>query len=156
MNLLKGFNPKAEGIDEMAEFAASYIKEEKPALCLFAWDYPDHTGHSLGWYSKDYYDMLGILDGAIEKIVQAVEEEPDIADKTLIIISSDHGGHDFTHGSEIDVDLFSPLVIYGSKVKQCELSQPVYQYDIAATIAAALGLSTPSSWRGRPVTEAFK
>lgn len=148
------FTESPEGSDAMAEFAASYIIEKKPELTVLVWDYPDATGHTLGWYSKDYYDMLPMLDRNLETVVNAITGS-DIAGSTLIIVTADHGGHDFGHGTETDVDLFTPLVFYGPRVKAGEIEGPVYQYDIAATVASALRLPVPRSWRGRPIVDAF-
>lgn len=148
------FTESPESCDEMAAFAASYIVEKKPALSVLVWDYPDATGHTRGWYTKEYYEMLPRLDRNIQTIVEAIEAS-DIAGKTLIIVTSDHGGHDYGHGMELDSDLFSPLVIYGKGVHAGELQEPIYQYDIAATIASALRLPVPGTWRGKPVKEAF-
>lgn len=150
VSTLRAFPDSEAGVEEMARSAAQYFLEKKPALALLAWDYPDHTGHSLGWYTPDYYDMLARLDKAIETVVSAVESS-DVADRTLIIVTTDHGGHAYGHGEELDSDLFGPLVFYGPKVKAGELKEAVYQYDIAATVAAVLGLPVPPAWRGVPV-----
>lgn len=148
------FMDSPEGSDEMAGFAASYIVEKKPVLSVLAWDYPDVTGHTLGWYSKDYYDMLPKLDKNLQTVVEAIESS-DMARSTLIIVTSDHGGHEYGHGMEMDTDLFSPLVLYGPGVCGGEMQGAIYQYDIAATIASALRLPVPDSWRGKPISAAF-
>lgn len=148
------FTESPEGSDEMAEYAAGYIVEKQPALSILVWDYPDATGHTKGWYSQDYFEMLPLLDRNLQTVVEAIEASP-MAFRTLIIVTSDHGGHEFGHGMELDSDLFSPLVLYGPGVKQKEMKGAIYQYDIAATIASALRLPVPASWRGRPIEEAF-
>lgn len=148
------FTESPESSDEMADFAANYIVEKEPALSVLVWDYPDATGHTIGWYTKEYFDMLTRLDRNLQTIVEAIEAS-DIAGKTLILVTSDHGGHEFGHGMELDTDLFSPLVLYGAGVRKGELQRPVYQYDIAATIASALRLPVPDTWRGKPIKEAF-
>ncbi len=150
ISTVRGFPDTEDGVDAMARDAARYFLEKKPGLTLLAWDYPDHTGHSLGWYTPDYYDMLGRLDKAIETVVKAIESS-EAAGSTLIIVTTDHGGHAYGHGTEADCDLFGPLVICGPKVTVGELKDPVYQYDIAATVAAALRLPVPAFWRGTPV-----
>ena len=153
---VRQFPSEEKGIDEELSFVKRYIVSNKPELSAFVWDYPDHTGHSVGWYTPEYYSMLSKLDKVIRGVVEAVSEAG-ILDDTVIIVTSDHGGHNTWHGNPVDNDLFSPLVFYGKGVVQGrKLSTPVYQYDIAATIAYLLGLETPSSWRGVPTLEAFE
>lgn len=152
ISTLRSFPEREEGIQPMAAAAAEYTVRKKPALALFAWDFPDHTGHTLGWYTPAYYDMLEELDKAVETVVKAVEDS-EIADSTLIIITTDHGGHATWHGNEVDSDLFGPLVLYGPGIPAGEMQKPVYQYDIAATVADALGLPVPDSWRGKSALE---
>lgn len=148
------FPDNPEGSDAMAEFAASYIVETQPALSVLAWDYPDATGHSCGWFSEEYYEMLASLDRNVQTVVEAIEASP-MAARTLIIVTADHGGHNRGHGTEQDVDLFCPLVLNGPGVRVGEMQGAFYQYDIAATIASVLRLHVPDSWRGKPITEAF-
>ena len=149
------FPDSPEGTEDMANYAASHIAEKQPALSVLAWDYPDYTGHTCGWYSKEYYEMLPQLDRYLQTVVEAIEASP-MASSTLIIVTSDHGGHDMGHGMELDTDLFCPLVLYGPGVQAKEMKGAIYQYDIAATIASVLRLPVPDSWRGKPITEAFK
>ena len=148
------FPESLEGNDDMAEFVAGYITEKKPALTLVVWDYPDVTGHESGWYSDTYYEVLEKLDHNLQTVVDAIDSS-DIAGRTLIMVTSDHGGHEFGHGKELDSDLFSPLILNGQGVREGEMQGAIYQYDIAATVAAVLGLPVPDSWRGRPIAEAF-
>lgn len=143
-----------EGTDAMTEFSARHITEKQPALSALVWDYPDYTGHTVGWYTKEYFEMLSILDSKLQAIVEAIEASP-MAASTLIIVTADHGGHDLGHGMELDTDLFCPLVLYGPGVRVGEMKGPIYQYDIAATIASVLNLPVPDSWRGKPIEEAF-
>ena len=150
------FDGSLEGIDAMADFAANYFKEKKPALAAFCWDYPDHVGHASGWGSPEYYEDLAQLDKAIGTVRAAVEESG-LADRTLVIVTADHGGHDKGHGKPLDEDLFAPFVAVGPGVKAGhELAVPMYEYDIAATIANALGVNDfPSSWRGLPILDLY-
>jgi len=76
-------------------------------------------------------------------------------DDTLIIVTSDHGGHDSTHGENIPEDMTIPWVISGPGVVPGELTTQVYTMDTAATAAFALGLPIPAEWDGIPVYETF-
>jgi predicted AlkP superfamily pyrophosphatase or phosphodiesterase len=151
------FDGTAEGTDAMADFAAQYIRDKKPVLAAFAWDYPDHTGHASGWGSPEYYENLAQLDRIVGKIRAAVEEAG-LAGRTLILVTADHGGHGTGHGQPLDADLFAPFVALGPGVRAgYEITGPIYEYDIAATVADALGIREfPASWRGLPVREIYE
>ena len=155
ISMVGKFEGTEDGIEEQLAFVADYIKNSKPELAAFVWDYPDHTGHSVGWYTGEYYSMLKRLDAVVSGVKKAIEEAG-MMDDTVLIITSDHGGHQKGHGASVDSDLFSPLIFYGKGIRRgVEISGPVYQYDVAATIADILGLDIPSYWRGKPAREIF-
>ena len=43
------------------QFAVNYLKEKKPMYCAVIFEYPDHTGHTYKWESKEYYEKLDEL-----------------------------------------------------------------------------------------------
>lgn len=137
------------------DWVRKVLKEDRPALGVFVWDYPDHVGHAVGWYTGTYYDSVSSMDSVVGEVVRALEEAG-MSDSTLLVVTSDHGGHRTVHGKAVAEDVFSPLLLWGRYARPAaRIPGPVYQYDVAATIAAALGLERPSSWRGVPVQEAF-
>lgn len=74
----------------------------------------------------------------------------------IVIICSDHGGIGYGHGGESPEEVIIPMLISGSGVKSgYRIANPYYQYDLAATVAFAMGLEAPQAWIGRPVKEAF-
>ena len=155
-SMTRQFGDSIEDASDEFAFAAGYIKEKKPVLAAFICDYPDVTGHSLGWYTPEYYAMLGRIDGFVGDIRKAIVEAG-IGESTLLIVTSDHGGHERGHGQALDEDVFGPFVVSGPGIRKGHcLKLPVYQYDIAATIADALGLEMPEQWRGRPVAEMYE
>ena len=145
-----------DSLETNCDRIVQYIREHKPLFFAPCFDGLDGTGHSAGWYSRDYYDYLARLDKCIGRIIQALKDAG-IYDETVIIVTGDHGGHDKGHGTLAMEDMESPLVIFGKNVKQgYQIQSPVVQYDIAATIAYALGIEIPQVWRGKPVKEAFQ
>jgi arylsulfatase A-like enzyme len=76
-------------------------------------------------------------------------------ESTMIIVTSDHGGHDTTHGHNQPEDMTIPWIISGPRVKPGQLSEQVYVTDTAATAAFVLGLPLQPEWDGAPVLEAF-
>lgn len=146
-NYVKGFAVSDVGSELMKDAAISYIKEKKPAVAAFFWDYPDKIGHTIGWYTDAYMNELTHVDSIIKDIFEACVSVG-IIDNTLFVITSDHGGHDKTHGQPFIADLEAPLIILGERVSPGEIKVPVMQYDVAAILADYMNLEHPMAWRG--------
>lgn len=151
---VKGFSVTLAGSEMMKDHTVSYIKEKKPGLACFVWDYPDKTGHSVGWYTPEYMSELSHIDTIIEAVVNSCVEAG-IIDKTLFIVTSDHGGHDKTHHQPLISDLETPFVLFGQGVKAQEITVPLMQYDVASIIADYLSLDQPVAWRGKTPVDLF-
>ena len=142
------FPISVNGSEQMKEAAIDYIKNKKPGLAFFAWDYPDRSGHTEGWYTDSYFSELTHIDVIINSIVEACVQAG-IIDKTLFVITSDHGGHAKTHGQPMMSDLETPFLLYGKGIKSGEIQDPLMQYDVASLLADYLCLEKPIAWRGR-------
>lgn len=114
----------------------------------------DYTGHEYGWLSKMQLKALQTGDAALGQLLVALESSG-LRTSTLVIVSSDHGGHKKSHGSDLPEDLTIPWIISGPGVLPGPLSSFVHTTDTAATAAYMLGLPIPAEWNGRPVNEAF-
>ena len=133
-----------------------YIMDKRPTLCTVVYDYPDHFGHSSGFDSEDYYESLKVLDESLGLIIQTVKDAG-IYDKTIFVITSDHGGVDKTHGGKTLKEMETPFVIFGNNIKKgFKISDSMMQYDVAATIAYIFGLDMPQVWIGRPIYSVFE
>ncbi|MDP6966472.1 MAG: hypothetical protein QF551_04275, partial [Candidatus Marinimicrobia bacterium] len=53
-----------------------------------------------------------------------------------------------THGTAHDCDTHIPLIIAGSGIKKTMRQDPVWTVDVAPTVAAYLGISTPDDLDG--------
>lgn len=147
---------KNAGGKELAENAARYIREEKPTLVHICFGEPDHVGHTIGWGTDEYYAKLAEIDSYIGQITNAVKEAG-IADRSVIIFTSDHGGFDKGHGGKTMIEMETPFIISGKGInRDHEITESMMQFDIAPTIAKILGLSAPQVWIGRPVAGAFR
>lgn len=141
---------------EINNSACKYIKEKKPSLSTIIYDYPDHFGHATGFDSKEYYESLKMLDKSLDLIIQAVKDAG-IFDKSVFIVTSDHGGDGKVHGGKSLKEMETPFIIFGYNIKKgFEISDSMMQYDIAATIAYIFGLDVPQAWIGRPVKTVFE
>ncbi|MCR9226068.1 MAG: alkaline phosphatase family protein [Flavobacteriaceae bacterium] len=141
--------------DKTTQAAVKYIKEHRPKFTFVHLDHVDHAGHSQGHASPEYYRSVEKADALIAEIVNSTKDAG-VFEKTLFIISADHGGLGFGHGGESLAEMEIPFIMYGAGIKKgYKIEETVYQYDNAPTVAYAMGLQTPQAWIGRPVKGAF-
>ena len=114
----------------------------------------DLAGHDHGWMSKKQLKAHAADDAAFGLILQVLKDHG-MYESTIIIVTSDHGGHDTTHGYDLPEDMTIPWIISGPRVQPGQLSTQVHTMDTAATSAFVLGLPLPPEWDGVPVFEAF-
>jgi len=114
----------------------------------------DLIGHDYGWMSRKQLETYAFDDESLGYILQSLKING-MYDGTTIIITSDHGGHDTTHGFDLYEDMTIPWIVSGPGVLPMQLTGPVHTMDTAATAAFALGLPIPPEWDGKPVLEAF-
>ena len=142
--------------EHTADVAITTLTEQKPTLTFIHFDHVDHAGHAYGWGSSEYNKAVTEADGYVDEIFESLESAA-MLDETLVIIASDHGGVGTRHGGDSMAELETPWLMVGPGVeKDFKISQAVYIYDTAATIAAVLGVAQPYSWIGRPVLSAFE
>ncbi|GGC23765.1 phosphodiesterase [Parapedobacter defluvii] len=141
--------------DSTAEAFSQYIATRKPVFAFIQLDHVDGAGHHYGHMTKEYLAAITHADSLIAHILEGIAQAG-IADQTLLIISSDHGGIGHGHGGEHPEEVTIPILIAGQGVKAgYVVQQPTYTYDIAATAALALGVTQPYAWVGRPIKPAF-
>ena len=100
--------------------------------------------------SAAYLDAIAGADRAVGRVLAALPAG------TTVIVTADHGGHDFNHGTTQPADMLIPWVVAGPRVAVRTLTTKVVTTDTAATAAWVLGLSLPGGATGRPVLEAFE
>lgn len=140
----------------VAKQASAWVKEHKPALAFIHFGDPDSAGHKSGWGSPEQKEALKVTDQALWQFMQALKEAG-IADRSVVIISADHGGHDKTHGLNIPDDMIIPWIAWGKGVKKSfTITEPVTTYDTAATALWLLDVPVPAEFDGKPVVSAFE
>ncbi|MCG9128124.1 alkaline phosphatase [Candidatus Poribacteria bacterium] len=145
-----------DGPVHTTERAVSYFKEKKPIFTFIHLDHVDHAGHAHGYMSPEYYKSVEEADRLIGEIINGLKTAG-MHDKTIIIITSDHGGVGKGHGGASQAEIFIPWIITGPGVVQGkELKSFINIYDTASTIAYVLGIKTPKSWIAKPVLESFE
>lgn len=147
---------KKINIEEYVAPAVEYIKTKKPTFCSFIFSQPDAVGHGSGWHTKEYYSVLESIDKALFYIVKAISDAG-IEEETVIIITSDHGGINRTHGGIDMKEVKIPIVYCGKGIKKgFEIKESVMIYDFAATVAYLLDIPIPQVWIARPTTSIFE
>jgi len=147
-------NPGSE--EQTAQIASAYIIAKKPTFTFIHFDHIDHAGHEYGHGSPEYYKAVEKGDALLGEVVAAIKKSGR-AEETLVIITSDHGGIGKGHGGESLAEVEIPLILWGRSIrKNYKITDAVYQYDTAATVAFALGVRTPRAWIGRPIKNAFE
>ena len=141
--------------DQTAALATAYIKAKRPNFLFVHFDHVDHAGHEYGHGTPQYYEAVAKADTLIARIRQATVEAG-IADDTVILVTSDHGGVGKGHGGETPAELEIPWIAYGDGINRgVELDLPINTFDTPATAAWLLGADIPYAWLGRPVRPAL-
>ena len=150
------YDTASSSVDTTTALFISYIQREKPLFAFIQMDHVDHAGHTYGHGADEYYQAVAKADALIGKILEGVNKAG-IAENTVVIVTADHGGKGFGHGGATREEAEIAMIFNGKGVKKgYVIQQPVYTYDLAASIAFALGVVPPYAWIGRPVKSAFE
>lgn len=137
------------------DVAAQRFRQERPALLFVHVADPDDAGHRHGWMSAPYLAVVREIPALVERFLAQVRAAG-AWEQTLLLLTSDHGGHGVVHGSGRPEDVTIPWIAMGGLARAgVELTQPITIYDTAATTLAALELPAPPQWQGRLVREAL-
>jgi arylsulfatase A-like enzyme len=133
------------------EVATRAIAESLAGFDLMFVHFPqvDLTGHAQGWMSGAYLDAIANADRAVGRVLAVLPEG------TTVIVTADHGGHDWNHGTTQAADMRIPWVVVGPHIPPHALTRSIVTTDTAATAAWVLGLSLSGGATGRPILEAF-
>lgn len=143
------------GPDETMDMAVAFVKERKPSLTFVHCDHVDEAGHKFGHGTPQYYEAVAKADALVGRMLAALKDAG-IADRTIVLVTSDHGGVGKKHGGATMAEIEIPWIIAGPGVAVGrELRTHVRTYDTALTVAYILGVQPSECWIGRPVLEAF-
>ena len=119
-----------------------FINSNKPDFCFTYIGWPDEEGHAYGWMGEKY---MHSVDVAFSQIKDIIESTPD---EYMTIVIADHGGHERSHGTEMNEDMLIPVIIYGKDISPGVFDRPVSIKDIAPTVAKVLGCESAPEWEG--------
>jgi len=140
-----------DGDQIIADEAVRYLSSDHPDLMFVYFGVLDEIGHRYGFMSDRYLAQLERTDKAFATLLSALRED------TIILLTSDHGGHDHDHGADIPEDMIVPWIIMGPGIRRAyEIKTPVSLLDTAPTLARVLKITPHPDWEGHPVEEIFE
>ena len=130
-----------------------YLEKERPNLLFVHIGEPDYAGHRYSWMSWFYGRAVRSADRAVAQVLTAANEAYGAGNFT-VIVTADHGGHGWGHGSSDARDVTIPWIAWGEGVKRGNvLDASIRTMDTAVTALWLLGLDGLGV--GRPVDTAF-
>ena len=142
--LIKGGNygyDKAN--DRLTDAAIAYANQENPDFTFLYLGYTDEAGHAHGWMSEEYMESLENSWENVARVIEAIPKD------YAVIVTADHGGHDYTHGTDSPEDMTIPLIFAGAERQLIGKLENVSIMDIAPTIAGLAGFEPNSDWEGK-------
>jgi arylsulfatase A-like enzyme len=129
--------------NKVVKLAAPYIERADPGIVFVHFSDPDGAGHKHGWMSADYLAAVRRADRCVGDVLEALHVRGN-AERSLVVLTSDHGGHDHNHGSRLLSDKQIPWILWGGPAQRAvRVQRPIFNTDTAATILHALGRSDP-------------
>jgi predicted AlkP superfamily pyrophosphatase or phosphodiesterase len=139
-----------EGDDEVTDVAIEHITRDKPDFAFVYLGTVDTAGHYYGWMSEGYLRQAERDDRNLARLLAA------LPDSAHVLVHADHGGHDRSHGENIDEDMTIPWMLLGPRIRPgYEIQRPVSLLDSAPTLARLLEIPVHRDWEGHCVEEAL-
>lgn len=140
--------------EDVAAVAANYFITNKPNLTFIHFRDADRLGHIFGWDSWPQKLALQGIDRAIKRIYDSIQKSG-VMDRTVLIITADHGGSGFNHSDNTLENRTIPWIIWGATIQpNFTIMMPVHTTSTAATALHLLNVPVPENWFGKPIWEA--
>lgn len=124
-----------------------YLENNSPDFTFLYLGFLDEWGHAHGWLSNEYYYAL---NKSLELVDQVIDSLPS---NYTVIITTDHGGHDYTHGTEMVEDMTIPMFVMGKDFAKAKTFNDASILDVAPTVLDVLGIEKPTYWKGVSLRE---
>lgn len=83
---------------------------------------PDTVGHALSWGSGGWFYAVRNADAYLGEVLKLVDSDPKLAGRTVVILTTDHGGVGFGHSDETKPEDYTvPVFVWGAGVGRGEL-----------------------------------
>jgi arylsulfatase A-like enzyme len=111
--------------------------------------YVDECGHANGWMSGEYLEAVSNADRCVGRVLDSCEPQ-------AVLLLSDHGGHERTHGTECHEDMTIPWIVWGEGIQVGHtIPEQVRIYDTAPTLGQLLNIPSPREWDGVCIASVF-
>ncbi len=135
--------PYEEADRHAAEAAVAYLNAFAPDFTFLYFGLTDMSGHAYGWMTDPYQkDMQDTWD-RIARFIDAIPSDLNV------IITTDHGGHGRSHGSDLPEDMVTPLFAVGPAFAPGRVLEGVSIKDVAPTIVKLLDVEPDAEWEGK-------
>jgi arylsulfatase A-like enzyme len=133
----------------------AHLEAHKPNVLFVHLSDPDSAGHGSGWMSDAYGRAVRDADAALGNLLESADKAYGKGNYS-VIVTADHGGHQYGHGTADPQDVTIPWIAWGRGVHAGELDdEDIETIDTAPTVLWLLGVEHPKDWDGEPVTDAF-
>ena len=137
----------------VTKLESGYLSMYKPTLTYLHFNNPDAVGHNIGHLTPEYFASIETIDKYVGRIYNAYKSAG-MADDTLFILTSDHGGINKTHGGLNDTEKYSLFAVAGKNVTNTT-PEDVYIRDTSAVVLHALGIEMPRTYTAQVPTGIF-
>jgi hypothetical protein len=118
--------------------ALEYLRERAPDFALLHLPEVDWRGHDVGWSSRAQLEAIAQLDAQLAEFTEAARAA--LGRPLALIVTSDHGGHGTSHGSDLPDDLRIPWIAWGDGVAPGQRLGRVGIADTAPSVLSLLGI----------------
>ena len=127
--------------------ALEWMQKVDPDFVMIHVSEIDLLGESAGWGSAAQLHALAKLDTLVGSFAEKARE---ISARPLtLIVTSGHGGHDTSHGTDSVQDLRIPWIAWGDGAPRGATVPYVSTLDTAPTVLLLLGQDVPPEMEGR-------
>ncbi len=130
-------------VRELTDNTLDLIERKAPDFVFLYLGWPDGAGHTSGWMSEAYLQAVRGSWAQIERVMEAV------GDSYHIIITADHGGHDYGHGLTLPEDMTIPVFLHGEAFAAGQVLEGICILDIAPTVTDLLDIPSVPEWEGK-------
>ena len=85
---------------DLVSLVVKHLDTATPGYTFLHLADPDVAGHYFGWGSENYRTAVRNVDRQLARILAAIEANPELRNRTAVIVTSDHGGGDVS-GSHV-------------------------------------------------------
>ena len=131
---------------ELMSIAIDELETNLPAYTFIHIRTPDEVGHRSTWGSPAYLGAVAQSDGLLGDLIAAIQSNDDLANRTAVIVTSDHGGPQAgdLHDDQTNPENFTiPFVYWGPTV-----AMGADFYDVEAGVRTDPGTAQVPNARG--------